>query len=362
LALLLLRGLPGNQRCLARRRKRDGGSPPAARQPFWSGPVTVQLDWRSRAACRETDPELFFPEGVQGPALQVANRAKQICALCPVRMPCLDWALAYGAAFGIWGGRTEQERRADRLSGASRPQGQGKTTLRRITGSSKEAVCRYVAGTWRRHARPLRLSDAGDAQSTWIGVLTTEHYNLAMLRIATISEATGRASVSLGAVSAGLIALGFQGIGHGRSAFEVLVLSSLTFLGFVAFLRCLEVSIDDWEFGMRIAQLRNVYCELMPDLVGVLAMTSATEESVTMLSGRWQPFQKMLSIAGSVGVLASVIFGSDLGVLAYGVGTSLYVAIGVGAAAGLVSAVLASVYQYKRWCGASPTARLPVQV
>src|SRR6201999_2932164 len=223
-----------------------------------------------------------------------------------------------------------------------------------------------------RHGRPmpprppLRLSDAGDAQSAWIGVLTTEHYNLAMLRIATISEANGRASVFLGALSAGLIALGFQGIGHGRSAgttvFEMLVLSSLTFLGFVAFLRCLEVSIDDWEFGMRIAQLRNVYCELMPDLVGVLAMTSATEESVTMLSGRWQPFQKMLSIAGSVGVLASVIFGSDLGVLAYGVCPWLYVAIGVGAAAGLVSAVLTSVYQYKRWCGASPTARLPVQV
>src|SRR5690242_8757473 len=101
--------------------------------------------------------------------------------------------------------------------------------------------------------QPLRLSDASDAQSGWIGVLTTEHYNLAMLRIATISEANGRASVFIGALSAGLIALGFQGVGHGRSAgttvFEMLVLSSLAFLGLVAFLRCVEVSIDDWEFG-----------------------------------------------------------------------------------------------------------------
>jgi hypothetical protein len=39
--------------------------------------------------------------------------------------------------------------------------------------------------------QPLRLSDAGDAQSGWIGVLTTERYNLAMLRTATISEADG---------------------------------------------------------------------------------------------------------------------------------------------------------------------------
>jgi hypothetical protein len=59
--------------------------------------------------------------------------------------------------------------------------------------------------------QPLRLSDAGDAQSGWIGVLTTEHYNLAMLRIATINEANDRASVFIGALSAGLIALGFRG-------------------------------------------------------------------------------------------------------------------------------------------------------
>jgi hypothetical protein len=149
-----------------------------------------------------------------------------------------------------------------------------------------------------------------------------------MLRIATISEANGRASVFLGAVSAGLIALGFQGVGHGRSAgttvFEMLVLTSLVFLGFVAFLRCVEVSIDDWEFGMRIAQLRDVYCELLPELAGVLAMTSRAEESVAMLSARWQPFQKMLSVAGSVGVLAGVVLGADAGVLAYGVGGPLY--------------------------------------
>jgi hypothetical protein len=52
----------------------------------------------------------------------------------------------------------------------------------------------------------------------WITLLTTEHYNLQTQRAATISEANGRASVFLGAVSAGLIALGFQGAGHGRSA------------------------------------------------------------------------------------------------------------------------------------------------
>jgi hypothetical protein len=208
--------------------------------------------------------------------------------------------------------------------------------------------------------QPLRLSDAGDAQSGWIGVLTTEHYNLAMLRIATINEANGRASVFIGALSAGLIALGFQGIGHGRSAgttvFEMLVLSSLAFLGLVAFLRCVEVSIDDWEFGVRICGLRGVYAELMPELADVLVMTSWAEESVAMLSSRWQPFQKMLSVAGSVGVLTGVVFGADIGVLAYGVGAPLYAAIGTGACVGAIAAALTGLYQHRRWCEATPAS------
>ena len=64
-------------------------------------------DWRSRAACQHTDPELFFPDCTAGPAI---DRAKQICDGCPVRARCLDWALSHGAASGIWGGRTEAER------------------------------------------------------------------------------------------------------------------------------------------------------------------------------------------------------------------------------------------------------------
>jgi hypothetical protein len=95
------------------------------------------------------------------------------------------------------------------------------------------------------------------------------------------------------------------------------------------------VSIDDLEFGMRIAQLRDVYCELLPELAGVLAMTPWAEESVAMLSARWQPFQKMLSVAGSVGALAGVVLGAEAGVLGaeagvlvYGVSGPLYVSIG----------------------------------
>jgi WhiB family redox-sensing transcriptional regulator len=70
-----------------------------------------QRDWRTHAACRHIDPELFFPEGTTGPALEAASRAKRICARCPVQARCLNWALDHATAFGIWGGLGESERR-----------------------------------------------------------------------------------------------------------------------------------------------------------------------------------------------------------------------------------------------------------
>jgi len=78
--------------------------------------MSRQTNWRVLAACRNADPELFFPEGAAGPALETAERAKRICRACPVRARCLDWALSHGAAFGIWGGRTQDERRAFRVA------------------------------------------------------------------------------------------------------------------------------------------------------------------------------------------------------------------------------------------------------
>jgi WhiB family transcriptional regulator, redox-sensing transcriptional regulator len=68
-------------------------------------------NWRGRAACRHTDPELFFPEGSAGPALRAMDLARRVCAACPVQAPCLNWAVDHRAAFGVWGGLTEGERR-----------------------------------------------------------------------------------------------------------------------------------------------------------------------------------------------------------------------------------------------------------
>lgn len=77
--------------------------------------------WRSRAACRGTDPEAFFPTAEDGPVYdaQVAA-AKAICRGCPVRAECLEEALAR-MPFGVAGGLTPEERRGARPPRVSGP-------------------------------------------------------------------------------------------------------------------------------------------------------------------------------------------------------------------------------------------------
>ena len=76
------------------------------------------MDWRHEAACRDEDPELFFPIGNTGPALMQIEEAKAVCRRCPVVEACLTWALESGQDAGVWGGLSEDERRALRRRSA----------------------------------------------------------------------------------------------------------------------------------------------------------------------------------------------------------------------------------------------------
>ena len=70
------------------------------------------MTWRDRAACRGQDPELFFPDGNTSPALLQTEQAKAVCCRCEVAEACLKWAIETGQGTGVWGGRSEGERRA----------------------------------------------------------------------------------------------------------------------------------------------------------------------------------------------------------------------------------------------------------
>jgi WhiB family redox-sensing transcriptional regulator len=78
----------------------------------WTRNIEWDLDdWRQRAACRDTDPDLFFPVGSTGPAVEQIINAKAVCAICEARASCLEFALVTNQESGIWGGTTEEERR-----------------------------------------------------------------------------------------------------------------------------------------------------------------------------------------------------------------------------------------------------------
>lgn len=69
--------------------------------------------WKADGACVDhPNPELWFP--TKGSPGQRMKEARRICAGCPVRQECLDYALRNHEHFGMWGGLTERERRRHR--------------------------------------------------------------------------------------------------------------------------------------------------------------------------------------------------------------------------------------------------------
>jgi WhiB family transcriptional regulator, redox-sensing transcriptional regulator len=115
-------------------------------------PARFAARWRELAACRSTDLEVFFPERGES-----AEPARRICAACPVRQACLDYAITNRIVHGIWGGLTERERRAlrsgwvrasrrerDRAILAAEAAGYTAAAISRSFGMSRTSVTRIV--------------------------------------------------------------------------------------------------------------------------------------------------------------------------------------------------------------------------
>jgi WhiB family redox-sensing transcriptional regulator len=116
-------------------------------------PARFAARWRELAACRGADLEVFFPG--RG---ETAGPARQVCAACPVRQPCLDYAITNRIACGIWGGLTERERRAlrsgwvsatrrqrDKAIAAASAAGYTKASIGRAFGLARTSVSRALA-------------------------------------------------------------------------------------------------------------------------------------------------------------------------------------------------------------------------
>ena len=102
-------------------------------------------NWRDAAACRNADPDLFFPVGTTGDAVEDTEAAIALCRRCPVREECLEFAMVTNQRDGVWGATSEEDRRRMRsawLAGRLRAPGgrpparTGEATKRRPSATS----------------------------------------------------------------------------------------------------------------------------------------------------------------------------------------------------------------------------------
>ena len=158
-----------------------------------------------------------------------------------------------------------------------------------------------------------------EPRSATVAFLTTEHFTLQGARASTIAESTGRATMFLGSVSGGLIALGLVAtatrLGMAFYAFALVLLPLLAFVGVVSFERTLQSGIEDYGYARRIARLRAYYFDQAPELLPYLLSVPPTERlpEQGLPRSRWQGWR---SIAGMVAVITAALAGSAGGLLA----------------------------------------------
>jgi hypothetical protein len=132
-------------------------------------------------------------------------------------------------------------------------------------------------------ANPEAGTDKPDAEPRPAAVtfVTTEHFALQGARSSTIAEATGRATMFIGAVSGGLVALGLiataTGVTTAFYAFALILLPTLAFVGLATFNRVLQSGVEDLAYASRIARLRGYYFQHAPELVDYLLSVPPAE-------------------------------------------------------------------------------------
>ena len=205
----------------------------------------------------------------------------------------------------------------------------------------------------RASGAPRASSDAGDVSPAALAAslgsrlgpaatfATTEHFNLQTARAITVSEANGRASIYLAALSSNLIALAFIGqmsrLGVAFYVFALILLPVLAFVGVVTFLRLVQSSIEDIAYAHRIGLLRSFYLQISPELEPYLVIVRGTPAAAPhggerLAASAWQ---LTLTVAGMVAVVNSVVAGACAALVLKAAGVdSLAIAVAVGAVIG----------------------------
>ncbi len=191
--------------------------------------------------------------------------------------------------------------------------------------------------------------------------MTTEHFTLQGARAAAITETTSRATIFIGSVSAGLVALGLIAtatrIGTAFYAFGLILfyafglilLSTLSFIGFVTCDRVLQSGIEELHYAERIARLRAYYFDFAPELTHYLASVPPSRRLAILglRSGYWPALR---TTAGMIGMVTAVLTGSAAGLLAaIAAGHSAVAGFVTGGVAGVAVLVALMWFQLSAW-------------
>lgn len=156
-----------------------------------------------------------------------------------------------------------------------------------------------------------------EPDASLLTILTTEHFVLQTARGSTIGEANGRASIYLGAVSSGLIALGFVAGDSDRFAlFAAAVLPALLMLGWFTFVRLVQTGVESMRHLTRIQRIRRWYASQSPagpawfaDLAEPAEELDEAAAAVRSMGMRPSFWQMLYTAASMVGALNSLILG-----------------------------------------------------
>jgi hypothetical protein len=207
-----------------------------------------------------------------------------------------------------------------------------------------------MSGEENTRTRPDSPDQPPSAAVTFV---STEHFTLQGARSAAINGGIGRATIFLGSVSAGLVALGLIAtatrLGTAFYAFGLIVLPTLSFVGFATFNRVLEYGIEELEYVERIARLRAYYFDYAPELTRYLASVPPARRLAIegFVPGGRLVYQ---TIPGMIAVVTAVLTGSTAGLTAaIAAGHSAVHGFVTGSVVGATVLLALTWYQYQAW-------------
>lgn len=188
-----------------------------------------------------------------------------------------------------------------------------------------------------------------------IAIMTTEHYNLQTGRAMTIAEANGRASLFVGAVSSGLVALALVGqlsrLDTAFFVFSLVVLPTLLGMGLMTFERVLQAGKADLVYARGIARIRHLYLEYAPQMQPYFILAAHDDSGEILRRESMYPSwsQTFFTMAGMVAMLNSVLVGGFAGILLVSLAFPLWACTVAGVALFLASVGSHQFYQQGQW-------------